>query len=80
MVIIHLYEQRDAVSDCIRGLPADSKKQWLEQRGELTEIHVTDPAPTIHVFRSHTGIETKFFFDGNRLVFLGDHTTLGAIE
>ena len=80
MVIFDLFAQRVAVANCIRGLSAEEKKQWLKQRGEFIEVTVREPAATIHRFRSHTGLDTNFFFDGNRLVFLGDHTTTGCIE
>lgn len=80
MVIIDLYSQREAVAACLRELRDTDKLDWLRERGELIEIPMPDPSPVAYRFRSTSGIETGFVIRDGSMIFIGDHTTAGAVQ
>ena len=76
MVIVDLFAQRRAIATATKALDDEQTIEWIDQRGELTEIPVSAPASTIYLFRSNTGIEARIFLRDGGLVFLSDHTTV----
>jgi hypothetical protein len=71
--LVDLVSQRDAVRDHLRGRSKEGVLQWLAARGLLEQQDVSGRA--VFHFESHAGRRATFFFDGDDLVFVGDHTT-----
>jgi len=80
MVIVDLYSQRDAVAAQLRKLGQSDKLNWLRERGELFEVPMPDSSPNAYQFRSASGIETGFIVREGKMIFIGDHTTIGAVQ
>ncbi len=80
MVIVDLYSQRDAAAARLREIDSAGKLNWLRERGELIEIPMSAPFPTAYRFRSNEGIETGFVIRDGKMIFMGDHTTIGAVQ
>lgn len=80
MIIIDLFAQRDAVAAKLREIQSPGQLDWLRSKGELIEIALPAPNPPAYHFRSTTGIETGFIIRDGMMIFLGDHTTLDAVE
>lgn len=74
--LIDLASQAPAVQRLLAGLPVERKLEWLAARGELVRISNRGPdLPAWHRFESTVGLEHCFFFDGDTIVFMGDHST-----
>ena len=80
MVVIDLFAQRHAVAVQLRRLEDSDKLKWLREHGELTKIPMTEPFPTAYEFRSLSGIETCFVIRDGKMIFIGDHTTIGVVQ
>jgi hypothetical protein len=76
IVLLDLLSQRHAIAQHLAEVDDDAKLEWLRQRGELTQIQITVPAPPTYRFRSSVGLEAAFFLRDGQFVFLGDHTTI----
>jgi len=76
--LLCLRSQALAVERFLKGRSADEKLTWLAGRGKVQPLSVFIPnaAPT-YLFVSSIGI---FFFSGEKLVFIGDHTTFTVEE
>ena len=71
--LIDLVSQREAVRQRVKGWAADDVVAWLSARGQLSKRTVSDRE--IFSFESTAGRHATFFFDGDEMVFVGDHTT-----
>ena len=73
-VLIDLISQGSAVERHICGWPKDQILEWLDRHGNLrsrTDIYGKE----IYTFESAVGRDASFYLDGDRFVFIGDHTT-----
>jgi hypothetical protein len=74
--LLDLSSQAAAVQRLLWGRTAQEKLEWVASYGELTRIPITVPnASPTYRFVSNVGLECVFFLDGDRFVFIGDHTT-----
>lgn len=77
--LVDLISQGRAVERHLAGLPTKEKLEWLSTRGKLAakakEYSFEEQS---YSFESSTGRLCHFFFEGDRLVFIGDHTTFVA--
>ncbi len=80
MVIVDLYSQRKEVAERLLNTGTANALAWLESKGELIEIPTTAPAMQTFLFRSNVGIETTIAIRDGKMVFIGDHTSLGSIQ
>ena len=71
--LIDLVSQREAVRQHLKGWPVDDIIEWIAARGELSQRIIL--GRETYFFESAVGRQAAFFFDGNEIVFLGDHTT-----
>lgn len=71
--IVDLVSQREAVRRHSRGWSADEVVAWLAARGRLCRRNIA--GQDLFFFESAVGCEAVFFFDGDQIVFVGDHTT-----
>ena len=71
--LIDLVSQREAVRHHLKDWPVDDIVEWIAARGELSKSAILG-RPT-YFFESAVGRQAVFFFDGNEIVFLADHTT-----
>lgn len=71
--IVDLISQREAVRQHSRGWSADEVTAWLATRGHLYKRNIA--GRDTFFFASAVGREAVFFFDGDQIVFVGDHTT-----
>lgn len=76
MVIVDLFRQREAVAEYTRDMTDGQRIEWIRQRGTLSQLDLPDKYPSSFIFRSNTGIESKFFVRDGQIVFIGDHTTI----
>jgi hypothetical protein len=74
--VLDLASQASAVQAQLAGLSTEAKIQWLAARGslELVPSRVSG-GKDVYRFTSRLGFECAFFFDEDRLVFIGEHTT-----
>jgi len=72
--IVDLISQREAVREHSRGWSAEEVVAWLATRGRLSKRAIA--GQDVFYFESAAGREAVFFFDGDQLVFVGDHTTV----
>ena len=77
-VLLDLISQGLAVQAKLAGLPLEQKLQWIAGHGKLWGHKHHPGFPDGYHFESRTGQEANFFFDGDVLVFIGDHTTFTA--
>ena len=71
--LIDLVSQREAVRQHLKGWPGDDIVEWIAARGELSQRIIQ--GRETYFFESAAGRRAVFFFDGNEMVFVGDHTT-----
>ena len=71
--VVDLISQREAVRDHSRGWSADELVAWLATRGRLYKRNIA--GQDVFFFESAAGREAAFFFDGDQMVFVGQHTT-----
>ena len=73
-VLIDLISQGSAVERHICGWPKNQILKWLERHGSLRswiDIYGNE----VYHFESAVGRAVSFYLDGDRFVFIGDHTT-----
>lgn len=76
--VFDLRTQAKAVQKLLEGKSKEEKIQWLSVRGSLIENPMS---PNTYEFESREGIRHLFFFEGDEMVFIGDHfTTTAASE
>ena len=81
--LINLVSQGAAVQKLLEGMTQDEKLSWFANHGRIEEMQMSTFHPEqkrVYQFESAIGIETRFFFDGDMLVFMGDHTTFTVDE
>jgi ankyrin repeat protein len=71
--LVDLVSQREAVRRHLMDWSVANIVAWLAERGELTKRSVS--GRDVFYFRSTAGREAVFFFDGDEMVFVGDHMT-----
>lgn len=71
--LIDLVSQRNAVRHHVRGWSVDDILAWLAANGQLSQISIS--GRETFFFESAVGRQAMFFFNGDEMVFLGDHTT-----
>jgi hypothetical protein len=71
--IVDLIMQREAVRQHTRGWSSGEVVAWLASRGHLYRRNIV--GRETYFFESGIGLEAAFFFDGDEIVFVGDHTT-----
>ena len=71
--LIDLVSQREAVREQVKGWSRASVVDWLAVRGRLSS-HIVQ-AREVFFFESAAGCRATFFFDGDEMVFVGDHST-----
>jgi len=71
--LIDLLSQREAVRHHLKDWPVDDIVKWIAARGKLSTRTIL--GRDTYFFESEIGRQAVFFFDGNEIVFLGDHTT-----
>jgi hypothetical protein len=71
--VVDLVSQRAAVRDHVKGWSKVAIVEWLATQGTLRTQIIS--AREHFFFESTAGIQATFFFDGDELVFVGDHTT-----
>jgi len=71
--IVDLISQREAIRQHSRGWSADEVVAWLATRGRLHKRNIA--GRDTFFFESAAGREAVFFFDGDQIVFVGEHTT-----
>jgi hypothetical protein len=74
--LLDLASQSIAVQQFLAGKSVSEKLAWLSKHGNLSLIPISTPdtAPTYR-FVSRIKIECVFFMNGDKFVFIGDHTT-----
>lgn len=73
--LLDLVSQAVAVQRLLRDRPEADKLTWLAAHGGLSSVDVWFPgARAVFAFESIVGLRCLFFIDGERFVFLGDHT------
>jgi|SRR5579871_6344690 len=74
--LLDFSSQAAAVQRLLRGRTAEDKLVWLAAHGELSRVPIAIPnARPTYSFVSFIGMECFFFIDGDKFVFIGDHTT-----
>lgn len=74
--LIDLVSQAAAVESLLRGRSVEEKLEWLSSHGSITPKPKTRPEEhPVFLFESPTRNKCYFFIDGDRFVFIGDHTT-----
>ncbi len=77
--LIDLVSQASAVEELLRDKSVEEKIEWLSSHGSITPKPKSVPEERqTFFFETPTGCSCAFFFDGNELVFVGDHTTFTA--
>jgi hypothetical protein len=71
--LVDLVSQREAVRQHVKGWSVADIVAWLAAHGELTKRSVS--GREVFYFQSAVGREAVFFFDSDKMVFVGDHTT-----
>jgi len=71
--IVDLVSQREAVRQYARNWSNDQLVAWLATRGRLYKRSIV--GRDHFFFESAAGLQAVFFFDGDRMVFVGYHTT-----
>ena len=71
--LIDLISQREAVRQHLRGWSVEEIIAWLAARGRVDKRSIS--GRETFFFESAVGHQAAFFFDGNEMIFLGDHTT-----
>jgi hypothetical protein len=79
--LVDLTSQGAAVERLLRGRRSQEKSDWLAGCGQLERVAVEfrNAKPTYR-FVSTIGMESVFFFDRDKFVFVGDHTTFTVDE
>jgi hypothetical protein len=74
--LLDLRSQAPTVRRLLCGRPEQEKLLWLGARGRLVLIETRVPnAQPVYQFQSVLELECLFFIDGDRFVFIGDHTS-----
>ena len=74
--LVDLRSQAASVQSLLRGRPAAAKLEWLASHGSLTSMPKEFPDERQSFwFETSLGVRCAFFFDGDELVIVGDHTT-----
>jgi hypothetical protein len=76
--IVDLISQREAVRQHTRGWSDGEVVAWLASRGRLYRRNIVGRdhlGRDFYFFESGVGLEAVFFFYGDQIVFVGDHTT-----
>lgn len=73
--ILDLASQGMAIEKLLWGLPHEQKIAWLTARGRVEQIPTQIGFPVTYRFTSTVGLERVFFWGGDELVFIGDHST-----
>ena len=71
--LIDLVSQREAVRQHLRGWSAGEMVAWLAARGQLSKRNIL--GRDTFFFESTLGFEAAFFFNGDEMIFVADHTT-----
>ncbi len=71
-VIIDLISQRNAVRDYLGSLSKKKTITWLMEHGYVLKREIL--GQEVFYFESFLGLQARFFFNGDEIVFLGDHT------
>jgi len=71
--IIDLVSQRDAVREYTEGWSRADVVAWLADQGRLSWRTIS--GRETFFFESSAGLHATFFFDGDEVVFVGDHHT-----
>ena len=78
--LIDLVSQAREVQKRLSGLSLEEKLEWLASHGTMDRVESSLPERPVFRYETRTGIKCGFFFDGDELVFMGDHTTFTAPE
>lgn len=74
--LLDLPSQTFAVQRLLSGRSEGEKLAWVGARGGLEPVEVHFPgARPIYRFESVLGLYCSFFIDGEKFVFIGEHTT-----
>jgi hypothetical protein len=71
--LIDLVSQREAVRQHLRDSPVCDILLWLAARGQLRRTMIS--GRETFFFETAVGRQAVFFFDGDEMIFFGDHTT-----
>ena len=71
--LIDLISQREAVRHQLKDWPVNDIVEWIAARGDLSKRTIL--GRETYFFESAVGRQAVFFFDGNEIIFFGDHTT-----
>lgn len=72
-VLIDLVSQRHAVRQHLEGRSKGEIVDWLSRHGRIERQ--TIQSREVFRFESVIGIQATLFFDGDEIVFVGDHHT-----
>ena len=75
--IFDLVFQGWALQQHLRGKAQIDKLEWIHSRGRLGALG-SPGKHQVFEFESCMGLEAVFYWDGDRFVFIGDHTTFLA--
>jgi hypothetical protein len=73
--LIDLVSQAPEVEKRIKGLSIDEKVSWLASHGSLTRLTPRSTGRAHFAFTTRNGIQSVFFFEEDKIVCIGDHTT-----
>jgi hypothetical protein len=74
--LLDVPSQAIAVQRLLRGWSSEEKVAWFSAHGKLTPKPKLRPDEhQTYWFESRIGLQCAFFFSGDKLVFIGDHTT-----
>lgn len=77
--LLDLPSQAIVVQRLLKGRNDEDRVEWLSSHGTVTRGPVSG-AKQVYRFVSLAGLECTFFFDHDRFVFVGDHTTYTVDE
>jgi hypothetical protein len=78
--LVDLTSQASAVQRRLRGLSPEEKLAWLAESGRVSQVPKIPEFADTFWFESSIGLKCAFFFWDDRLVLLGDHTTIPVPE
>jgi hypothetical protein len=74
--LVDLRSQAASVQSLLRGRSAAEKLEWFSSHGSITPKPKEMPDERqSYWFESRMGVMCCFFFDGDEIVLIGDHTT-----
>jgi hypothetical protein len=68
LVPVDLYKQRQDIEKYVEGWPTNRILDWMGKFGTIVEPKVN--SLPLYIFRSHSGIESHFYFGENQQIVI----------